>query len=190
MAIINGVEKQFSEKRITSDFQNALHTAYKKRKLQVDHDHVVSQTISQQNSSQIQRRKGKSHVMPNTYATVVTANLNQQSGDLNLTSLKKQTNQSLPQMIMSPKSMHASSIARHRMVKPSNKDLQVDSSGSASAMMPQSTVQSGSKILRRRPQTTKRDYGAGMTGLSGITSSALTSDNVDVNYNEAALLRT
>ena len=30
--------------------------------------------------------------MPNTYATVVTANLNQQSGDLNLTSLKKQTN--------------------------------------------------------------------------------------------------
>lgn len=76
------------------------------------------------------------------------------------------------------------------MVKPSNKDLQVDSSGSASAMMHQSTVQSGSKILRRRPQTTKRDYGAGMTGLSGVTSSALTSENVDVNYNEAALLRT
>ena len=29
-----------------------------------------------------------------------------------------------------------------------------------------------------------------MTGLSGVTSSALTSENVDVNYNEAALLRT
>ena len=93
-------------------------------------------------------------------------------------------------MIMSPKSTHASTIARHRMVKPSNKDLQVESSGSASAMMPQSAVHSGSKVLRRRPQTTKRDYGAGMTGLSGVTSSALDSENVDINYNEAALLRT
>ena len=130
--------------------------------------------------------------MPNTYATVVTANLNQQSGDLNLTSIKKQqTNQSLPQMMMSPKSMNAS-MARHRMAKHGNKDLQVDSAGSASAMMHPTQVHSGSKVLRRRPQTTKRDHGAAMTGLSGITSSALTTEHniVDVNYNEAGLMRT
>ena len=42
MAIINGVEKQFNENKITKDFQSALHQAYQKRRLQVDHDQAIS----------------------------------------------------------------------------------------------------------------------------------------------------
>jgi len=79
MAIINGVEKQFGEKKITKDFQGALQNAYKRRVLQVDHDQIVSQTLNQSNASQINRKRGvggPKFVMPNTYATVVTSNLN------------------------------------------------------------------------------------------------------------------
>ena len=77
MAIINGVEKQFGEKKITKDFQSALQNAYKRRQLQVDHDHLVSQTLCQSNASQVTRKRGnKQFVMPQTYATVVTSNLN------------------------------------------------------------------------------------------------------------------
>ena len=88
MAIINGVEKQFCERKVTKDFKNALHNAYKMRVLQVDHDQIIDQTVSQQNSSMVQRRQGKSFVMPSTYATVVNAALNTYSGDLNLSSNK------------------------------------------------------------------------------------------------------
>jgi len=42
MAIINGVEKQFCERKVTKDFQSALQSAYKTRVLQVDHDLTVS----------------------------------------------------------------------------------------------------------------------------------------------------
>ena len=59
--------------------------------------------MNQSNASQINRRKGPKFVMPNTYATVVTGNLNQQSGDLNLASIKKQ-NQSFNNLPTSPKS--------------------------------------------------------------------------------------
>ena len=107
MAIINGVEKQFNEKKITKDFQNALHSAYQRRVLKVDHEYLVSKTMSQQNAaSQAGHRKGKSYVMPETYASVVTGNLNQQSGDLNLGSIKK-GNYSFNNLPTSPKSHQA-----------------------------------------------------------------------------------
>jgi len=42
MKIINGVEKEFSEKRIHNNFQKALNTAYQRRLLKVDHDETVN----------------------------------------------------------------------------------------------------------------------------------------------------
>ena len=48
MAIINGVEKEFNERKITRDFQNALTNAQRQRKIQIDHEATVNQTLVQQ----------------------------------------------------------------------------------------------------------------------------------------------
>lgn len=45
--------------------------------------------------------------MPETYATVITDNLNQQSGDLNLAQSMKKQNQSYGNLPVSPKSHKA-----------------------------------------------------------------------------------
>ena len=58
MSIINGVEQQFSEKKVSKDFQNALHNAYQSRKLKLDHDHMVTQTVNQSSASQTRKRGG------------------------------------------------------------------------------------------------------------------------------------
>jgi len=138
MAIINGVEKQFNEKKITKDFQNALHSAYQRRVLKVDHDYLVSKTMTKQNASQSGHRKGKSYMMPDTYASVITGNLNQQSGDLNLASIKK-GNYSFNNLPTSPKSHQATLLTNAKRQKMkgstigafldqnSNQDLKVDS---------------------------------------------------------------
>lgn len=108
MAIINGVEKQFSEKKISKDFQSALHNAYQRRMLQEDHRELVNKTIYQSSASQ-NRGRGSKFVMPETYASVVTGNLNQQSGDLGVN--KHQSVKNLP---MSPKSHHATLLNKAR----------------------------------------------------------------------------
>ena len=45
MAIINGVEQEFSEKKISKNFQTALNNAYKRRILQNEHDFTVNETL-------------------------------------------------------------------------------------------------------------------------------------------------
>ena len=45
MAIINGVEQEFNEKKISKDFQSALNAAYKRRVLHNDHELDVSSTL-------------------------------------------------------------------------------------------------------------------------------------------------
>ena len=102
----------------------------------------------------------------------------------------------------SPKSSQAHCIGNkhNRYIhQQRNKDLQVQSSGSVSAMMPgQPNTASAQRILRRRPQTTKRDYYGGaltqtrMTAINSLQRNTNTASEPEsgVTYNEAALLRT
>lgn len=64
MAIINGVEQEFNEKKITKNFQNALSTACQRRAQQVQHDEIVQKKFVNSKGKKDQRV-----VMPNTYAT-------------------------------------------------------------------------------------------------------------------------
>ena len=77
MAIINGVEQQFSEKRISKDFQKALNSAYMQRVQRVEHDEAVSQTLMKSYYPTASGQRSRKVIMPSTYATVMTGNLNQ-----------------------------------------------------------------------------------------------------------------
>ena len=93
--------------------------------------------------------------MPKTYATVITGNLNQQSGDLNL-------NPSIRKLPLSPKSyqLNQARLQKSKNIvglnpialfdQQSNRDLNVNTG------FFQNSQQSNTKIIRRRPQTTKR----------------------------------
>ena len=120
MAIINGVEQEFSEKKISKNFQNALNNAYKRRILQNEHDSTIHQTLQKTSAC---ARDG-AVIMPNTYATAV-GKLNEQSGEL---TIFKQRDNSLGNNHTSPKSsQYATLFKRGRKqqaaLESSNRDL-------------------------------------------------------------------
>ena len=100
MAIINGVEQEFSEKKISKNFQTALNNAYKRRILQNEHDNTISETLQKSHYPIGAGARDGRVIMPNTYATAI-GKLNQQSGDL---TAFKQRDGSLGGFQMSPKS--------------------------------------------------------------------------------------
>jgi len=129
--------------------------------------------VAQKNSSQVQRRNGKSYVMPDTYATVVPANLNQQSGGLNLPG--------------SPRSVVK--YARNK-----NLDLGTDPQQYCQATLTGSHARKchGAQafLSRRRPQTTKRHMKDSSALAMQNQGSILTQKDQVVNVNQAALMRT
>ena len=152
--------------------------------------------------------------MPNTYATVITGNLNQQSGDLNLTSLYKNDRSQL-NITMSPKS-HQANLKTNLLRKQgmmnamqntgndySNKDLTV-ASGVGITQSDATFLLNGSssashvsrRFFKRRPQTTKRIVSRpknshfNLPKDSSMLSSVQQHDPTKLTVNEAAFVQT
>ena len=147
MAIINGVEQEFSEKKISKNFQNALNNAYKRRVLQNEHDSTINETLQK---TSVGNRDGKV-IMPNTYATAV-GKLNEQSGEL---TVFKQRDNSLGNTHTSPKSSQYATLFK-RGRKPqqafenSNRDLGRANYTYSEGMFA-ITAQNQNKSQKRRP---------------------------------------
>ena len=199
MAIINGVEQEFSEKKISKNFQTALNNAYKRRILQNDHDSTVTETLQQSHYPHTaSRQRDHRVIMPNTYATAV-GKLNQQSGEL---TAFKQRDGSIGNLPVSPGSHHGTFKNLPRRGKKnaplfdnSNRDL-----GGAANTYSEGMFTTGQRhpqqkqIQRRRPQTTKqRPLLKGGQNKSAFNlkndASTLTSVQDQYTINEAALIR-
>lgn len=63
MAIINGVEQEFNERKVSKNFQNALDNAVHRRQYKVHHDNMLNYSLNSKSYTK------KQPVMPNTYAT-------------------------------------------------------------------------------------------------------------------------
>lgn len=71
MAIINGVEQEFNEKKVTKNFQSALTTAVHRRHAKQQHEEILKHSMRSRSKS-----KRDHAAMPSTFATAFAKDFN------------------------------------------------------------------------------------------------------------------
>ena len=64
MAIINGVEQEFNERKVTKNFQSALNTAVHRRHQKQQHEEILKHSMRARS-----KNKRDPAMMPSTFAT-------------------------------------------------------------------------------------------------------------------------